>query len=131
MKSTGIVRKIDELGRIVIPKELRGTLDIDIKDPMEIYVNGEEIILKNILRVLNVCSQVKLASKTSHLAMETLCLAQKEPRRFWRKWRNIYKNRAKVLLKRYGACLLKVVSYRFLYGIFWLGVWYDCKDRRV
>ncbi|MEN0644017.1 AbrB/MazE/SpoVT family DNA-binding domain-containing protein [Alkalicoccobacillus gibsonii] len=46
MKSTGIVRKIDELGRIVIPKELRGTLDIDIKDPMEIYVNGEEIILK-------------------------------------------------------------------------------------
>ena len=46
LKSTGIVRKIDELGRIVIPKELRGTLDIDIKDPMEIYVNGEEIILK-------------------------------------------------------------------------------------
>lgn len=46
MKSTGIVRKIDELGRIVIPKELRGTLDIDIKDPMEIYMNGEEIILK-------------------------------------------------------------------------------------
>ena len=36
MKSTGIVRKIDELGRIVLPIELRRTLSIDIKDPLEI-----------------------------------------------------------------------------------------------
>lgn len=46
MKSTGIVRKVDELGRIVIPIELRRTLDIDIKDALEIYVDGEQIILK-------------------------------------------------------------------------------------
>ena len=46
MKSTGIVRKVDELGRIVIPIELRRTLDIDIKDAVEIYVNGDEIVLK-------------------------------------------------------------------------------------
>lgn len=46
MKSTGIVRKVDELGRIVIPIELRRTLDIDIKDAVEIYVNGDQIILK-------------------------------------------------------------------------------------
>ena len=46
MKSTGIVRKVDELGRIVIPKELRSTLDIDIKEPLEIYVDGEQIIFK-------------------------------------------------------------------------------------
>jgi len=46
VKSTGIVRKVDELGRVVIPIELRRTLGIDIKDPVEIYVDGENIILK-------------------------------------------------------------------------------------
>lgn len=46
LKSTGIVRKVDELGRVVIPIELRRTLGIDIKDPVEIYVDGENIILK-------------------------------------------------------------------------------------
>ena len=46
MKSTGIVRKIDELGRIVLPMELRKTLNIQIKDPIEIYVEGDSIILK-------------------------------------------------------------------------------------
>ncbi|HBA05260.1 MULTISPECIES: AbrB/MazE/SpoVT family DNA-binding domain-containing protein [Clostridium] len=46
MKSTGVVRKVDELGRIVIPVELRRTLDIDVKDALEIYVDGEQVILK-------------------------------------------------------------------------------------
>lgn len=46
MKSTGIVRKVDELGRIVLPIELRRTLDIDIKDSLEIYVENDSIILK-------------------------------------------------------------------------------------
>ena len=46
MKSTGIVRKVDELGRIVIPKELRRTLEIAEKDSLEIYVEGASIILK-------------------------------------------------------------------------------------
>ncbi len=46
MKSTGIVRKVDELGRIVLPKELRKMFDIDHKDPIEIYVDGDSIILK-------------------------------------------------------------------------------------
>lgn len=45
MKSTGIVRKVDELGRIVLPIELRRTLGIDIKDSLEISVNGQQIIL--------------------------------------------------------------------------------------
>lgn len=45
MKSTGIVRKVDELGRIVIPIELRRTLDIAEKDSLEIYVDGEKIVL--------------------------------------------------------------------------------------
>ncbi|WP_217588372.1 AbrB/MazE/SpoVT family DNA-binding domain-containing protein [Lentibacillus saliphilus] len=46
MKSTGIVRKVDDLGRIVIPKELRRSLNIDVKDPLEIYVDQEKIILQ-------------------------------------------------------------------------------------
>jgi AbrB family looped-hinge helix DNA binding protein len=46
MKSTGIVRKVDELGRIVLPIELRRTLEIMDRDPMEIYVDGRAIILK-------------------------------------------------------------------------------------
>lgn len=46
MKSTGIVRKVDELGRVVLPIELRRTLDINEKDPLEIFVDGSNIILK-------------------------------------------------------------------------------------
>ena len=46
MKSTGIVRKIDDLGRAVIPKELRDTMGLNIKDPMEFYVDGDKIIIK-------------------------------------------------------------------------------------
>lgn len=46
MKSTGIVRKVDELGRVVIPMELRRTLGIAEKDALEIYVDEDKIILK-------------------------------------------------------------------------------------
>jgi transcriptional pleiotropic regulator of transition state genes len=45
VKSTGIVRKIDDLGRLVIPKELRKTMNINKKDPMEIFIDGDRIIL--------------------------------------------------------------------------------------
>lgn len=46
LKSTGIVRKVDELGRVVIPIELRRTLGIGERDALEIYVDGERIMLK-------------------------------------------------------------------------------------
>ncbi len=46
MKSTGIVRKVDELGRIVLPIELRRTLDINEKDSIEIFVEGNRVILQ-------------------------------------------------------------------------------------
>lgn len=46
MKSTGIIRKVDELGRIVLPIELRRTLDIAERDELEIYVENETIILR-------------------------------------------------------------------------------------
>ena len=48
MKSTGMIRRIDELGRIVIPKEIRKKLNINIKDPMEIYADGNSVTLKKI-----------------------------------------------------------------------------------
>jgi len=46
MKSTGIVRKVDELGRIVLPIELRRSLNIDVKDSLEIFVDEDKVILK-------------------------------------------------------------------------------------
>lgn len=46
MKATGVIRKVDELGRIVLPIELRRTYGIEEKDALEIYVDGENIILK-------------------------------------------------------------------------------------
>ncbi|GMA60383.1 AbrB/MazE/SpoVT family DNA-binding domain-containing protein [Alicyclobacillus fastidiosus] len=46
MKATGIVRKIDELGRVVMPMELRRTLGIDNRDSMGIFVDGDRIILR-------------------------------------------------------------------------------------
>lgn len=46
MKATGIVRKLDQLGRIVIPKELRNTFYLKEDDPIEIFVDGNDIILR-------------------------------------------------------------------------------------
>ena len=46
VKSIGIVRKVDELGRIVLPIELRRTLGIAERDSLEIFVDGDSIILK-------------------------------------------------------------------------------------
>ncbi len=46
MKSTGIVRRVDELGRIVLPIELRRSLGIDEKDALEIYLSGEKIVMQ-------------------------------------------------------------------------------------
>ena len=46
MKATGIVRRIDELGRIVLPIELRRTFDINVKDSVEIYTDDDVIVLK-------------------------------------------------------------------------------------
>lgn len=46
MKATGIVRRVDELGRVVIPIELRNKFNIQVKDPIEIFVDGSSIVLK-------------------------------------------------------------------------------------
>ncbi len=46
MKATGIVRNLDNLGRVTLPIELRRNLNLDIKDPVEIFVEDDKIILK-------------------------------------------------------------------------------------
>jgi len=59
MKATGIVRKVDELGRVVIPIELRRTLGIQEKDALEIYVDGERIMLKKYEPACIFCKNVE------------------------------------------------------------------------
>lgn len=59
MKSTGIVRKVDELGRVVIPIELRRTLNIGEKDALEIFTEDDTIILKKYQPACIFCGQAK------------------------------------------------------------------------
>jgi len=59
MKSTGIVRKIDELGRIVLPIELRRTYDLAVKDAVEIYTDNDMIILKKFQRTCVFCGSAE------------------------------------------------------------------------
>lgn len=60
MKATGIVRKIDELGRLVIPKEIRRTFDINEKDPMEVYVTeNQDIVLRKYNQGCNCCGKIE------------------------------------------------------------------------
>ena len=59
MKSTGIVRKVDELGRIVLPMELRKMLDLNVKDPVEIFVDDERIILQKYYPACIFCGDAK------------------------------------------------------------------------
>ena len=70
MKSTGIVRKIDELGRIVLPMELRRTLNLNIKDSIEIYVEGESIILKKYEPCCIFCGE---ATNVNHFKGKNVC----------------------------------------------------------
>ncbi|MEG1633662.1 MAG: AbrB/MazE/SpoVT family DNA-binding domain-containing protein [Oscillospiraceae bacterium] len=55
MKSTGIVRKVDELGRIVLPIELRRTLDIECKDALEIFMEGDTVVLRKFQQTCVFC----------------------------------------------------------------------------
>lgn len=59
MKSIGIVRSVDNLGRIVLPIELRRTLNIAEKDPLEIYVDGSNIVLKKYRTSCIFCDSTK------------------------------------------------------------------------
>ena len=76
MKATGIVRRVDELGRIVIPIELRNKLDIAIKDPIEIFVEGSSIILKKYEPNCIFCGNSKELSSYRDKLICSKCLAK-------------------------------------------------------
>lgn len=59
MKSTGVVRRLDELGRIVIPIELRRTLDLADRECLEIFTEGDQIILKKYQPACIFCGEAK------------------------------------------------------------------------
>lgn len=74
MKATGIVRRVDELGRIVIPKETRRVLDIKEGDPLEIYTDSEMIIFKKYEPGCVFCGQVNSVEnfKGKHICKDCL-----------------------------------------------------------
>ena len=59
MQDTGIIRRIDELGRVVIPKELRKKLRIREGDPLEIYTNKNEMVLKKYSPIMAIADHAK------------------------------------------------------------------------
>ncbi|MGE7624281.1 AbrB/MazE/SpoVT family DNA-binding domain-containing protein [Viridibacillus sp. NPDC096237] len=75
MKSTGIVRKVDELGRVVIPIELRRTLGIAEKDALEIYVDDDKIILKKYLPNMTCAVTGEVSDDNFRLAGGSLILS--------------------------------------------------------
>ena len=74
MKATGLVRKVDELGRIVIPKELRRTLNIEEGDPLEIFIDGEEVILRKYAPGCVFCENVKYVVEFKGKKVCTNCI---------------------------------------------------------
>lgn len=57
MKTTGIIRKVDELGRVVLPVEMRRSLGIEERDPLEISLEGETILLRKVQNVCIFCGE--------------------------------------------------------------------------
>ncbi len=68
MKSTGIVRNVDELGRIVLPKELRKVWDMEPGTPLEIFRNGNQIILQKYRHACTLCGKTE-----PRVALHTVC----------------------------------------------------------
>ena len=76
MKSTGIVRKLDELGRVVLPIELRRTMDLNIHDTVEIFVEDDKIILKKYHPACIFCGDARNVSTYKGKLICTNCLQE-------------------------------------------------------
>ena len=74
MKSTGVVRKVDELGRIVLPIEIRKTLDIQVKDPIEIFTDSDRIILQKYQPACVFCNNVDSVTYFNGKRVCTACI---------------------------------------------------------
>ena len=76
MKSTGIVRRVDELGRVVIPIELRNQFQIAEKDPIEIFVDGSCIVLKKYEKSCLFCGNTKKLTNYKDKLICSKCIKQ-------------------------------------------------------
>ncbi|MDR2908367.1 MAG: AbrB/MazE/SpoVT family DNA-binding domain-containing protein [Oscillospiraceae bacterium] len=76
MKSTGIVRKVDDLGRIVLPRELRKVLDISERDSLEIFVDGSYIMLQKYEPSCIFCGEAENVSVHKGKNICANCLAE-------------------------------------------------------
>ena len=74
MKDTGIVRSIDELGRIVVPKEMRKKMDIKCDDPVEIFVEDDKIILRKFVPNCIFCGKSDMIEEFSGKKICRACL---------------------------------------------------------
>ena len=76
MKATGIVRKVDEVGRIVLPVELRSVLGIDNRDSVEIFTEDDKIILKKYEPACIFCGETKNVSVFKNKQVCALCMKE-------------------------------------------------------
>ena len=76
MKSTGVVRQLDTLGRVVLPIELRRTMDIGVKDMLEIFVEDDKIILKKYHPCCIFCSDARNVTTYKGKLVCKNCLAE-------------------------------------------------------
>ncbi len=74
MQGTGIVRRIDELGRVVIPKEIRKTLRIKEGDPLEIYTDKENLVIKKYSPISSINDYVKIVADGIEELTEKICV---------------------------------------------------------
>ncbi|GAV31832.1 MAG: AbrB/MazE/SpoVT family DNA-binding domain-containing protein [Anaerosomatales bacterium] len=76
MSDTGIVRRVDNLGRIVIPMEMRRVLGINVKDPLSISLEGERIVLTKYRDACAICGSQKDVAYVKDRAICASCVAE-------------------------------------------------------
>ncbi len=74
MGNTGIVRRVDELGRIVIPMEYRRTLGIHVKDPLSIALEGERIVIQRFQESCAICGSEKCVTQVKDRVICAECI---------------------------------------------------------
>jgi len=79
MKSTGIVRRVDELGRVVLPVEIRRVFNIKIRDPIEMYTEGSRIILQKYSPTCVFCGETQDTIEFEDKLVCQKCFAKLKP----------------------------------------------------
>ncbi len=76
MKATGFVKKIDELGRIVIPKDIRKTLEVDHNDYLQFFLDGDSIVMKRFGEFCALCNSTDDLTKFNDKFICESCLRE-------------------------------------------------------